>query len=468
MSDQNKPVRIVHLKTSNFLAIGAEGVEITPDHKIVNIVGKNGAGKSSVLRSIFCTLQGKGTLPPVPIHTGAQKSETEINFGDFTATMNISASKGTTITVKSKGVPIRSPMDFLKGNTNEILLDLTGFMDLGKTPEGRRKQRATLARLVNVDTTELDANKDKLFKERTEVNREKEQAEHKLLSFPLDPTAPKEEIKVTELMTSIQANTEDANRKLKIASGKNDQNNKVRENRKSAADSLDEACRLNAYLQNEIAKLEAALLEKQKDKHNSDTVVIGNKLVFETLNEEASKLKDEDLDVINSDLKALNAPLEQRIKDADEANTKFRAAKRRIEIEEDVSAKSFRAQLLTNSIVEIEEEKTKLMAGVKFPIEGLGFNEDGITLDGLPLEQGSTAHQLRVIAAIGFAFEPKIRVALIRDASLFDDETLIKVAEMAERFGGQIWQEKVARMGPDGKPIHDPFTILIEDGAVKE
>ena len=266
MSDQNKPVRIVHLKTSNFLAIGAEGVEITPDHKIVNIVGKNGAGKSSVLRSIFCTLQGKGTLPPVPIHTGAQKSETEINFGDFTATMNISASKGTTITVKSKGVPIRSPMDFLKGNTNEILLDLTGFMDLGKTPEGRRKQRATLARLVNVDTTELDANKDKLFKERTEVNREKEQAEHKLLSFPLDPTAPKEEIKVTELMTSIQANTEDANRKLKIASGKNDQNNKVRENRKSAADSLDEACRLNAYLQNEIAKLEARLAELKKDR----------------------------------------------------------------------------------------------------------------------------------------------------------------------------------------------------------
>ena len=468
MSDQNKPVRIVHLKTSNFLAIGAEGVEITPDHKIVNIVGKNGAGKSSVLRSIFCTLQGKGTLPPVPIHTGAQKSETEINFGDFTATMNISASKGTTITVKSKGVPIRSPMDFLKGNTNEILLDLTGFMDLGKTPEGRRKQRATLARLVNVDTTELDANKDKLFKERTEVNREKEQAEHKLLSFPLDPTAPKEEIKVTELMTSIQANTDESEKKATVARDINSRNDKTRNTLKAIVEDRDDTGADWTDLKLEIESLEKLLQDKRDDFEKLSSVLNSKNEAVLAIVDEVSKLKDEDLDVINSDLKALNAPLEQRIKDADEANTKFRAAKRRIEIEEDVSAKSFRAQLLTNSIVEIEEEKTKLMAGVKFPIEGLGFNEDGITLDGLPLEQGSTAHQLRVIAAIGFAFEPKIRVALIRDASLFDDETLIKVAEMAERFGGQIWQEKVARMGQDGKPIHDPFTILIEDGAVKE
>jgi hypothetical protein len=94
------------------------------------------------------------------------------------------------------------------------------------------------------------------------------------------------------------------------------------------------------------------------------------------------------------------------------------------------------------------------------PVTGLGLSEDGVTLNGLPLDQASAAEQLRVSVAIGIAMNPRLRVLLLRDASLLDRDSLALLADMAKAAGAQVWLERVE---------DDSATaVVIEDGMVKE
>ncbi|TXH49489.1 MAG: hypothetical protein E6Q97_22580 [Desulfurellales bacterium] len=94
------------------------------------------------------------------------------------------------------------------------------------------------------------------------------------------------------------------------------------------------------------------------------------------------------------------------------------------------------------------------------PIPGLGFSESEVTLNGIPLSQSSSAEQLRVGLAIAIAANPNMKVMLIRDGSLLDDDSLRLVEESAKAAGAQVWVEMVGR---DGQ-----CSVVIEDGAVKE
>jgi hypothetical protein len=114
---------------------------------------------------------------------------------------------------------------------------------------------------------------------------------------------------------------------------------------------------------------------------------------------------------------------------------------------------------LTQEIEAIDQKKADAIAAARMPVPGLGFGADGVvTLNGLPLDQASAAERLRVSVAIGLAMNPRLRVLLIRDASLLDRESMRQVAEMAKAAGAQLWVERVE--------VDDQTTVLIEDGQV--
>ncbi len=93
------------------------------------------------------------------------------------------------------------------------------------------------------------------------------------------------------------------------------------------------------------------------------------------------------------------------------------------------------------------------------PVPGLGFSETEVTLNGIPLSQSSSAEQLRVGLAIAIAANPNMKVMLIRDGSLLDEDSLRLVEESAKAAGAQVWIERVSSTG---------CTVVIEDGQVKE
>jgi hypothetical protein len=94
------------------------------------------------------------------------------------------------------------------------------------------------------------------------------------------------------------------------------------------------------------------------------------------------------------------------------------------------------------------------------PIEGLALNEEGVTFNDLPFSQCSSAEQLRISVAMGLALNPKLKVLLIRDGSLLDEESMKALAEQAAAADAQVWLERVGDK--------DKCAVIIEDGAVKE
>lgn len=94
-------MKILELRSENFKRLKA--LEIRPDGSLVTIAGRNGAGKTSVLDSIYAALAGKAAAPAVPIRKGAEQERNEqkaaaieaanlpvpgLAFGDGAVTLN--------------------------------------------------------------------------------------------------------------------------------------------------------------------------------------------------------------------------------------------------------------------------------------------------------------------------------------------------------------------------------------------
>lgn len=147
-----------------------------------------------------------------------------------------------------------------------------------------------------------------------------------------------------------------------------------------------------------------------------------------------------------------------RLRDAEGINAKVRAKKERAAQVEKLAAKENEAKGLTDRIARLDGEKAKALEDARFPVPGLSFTDTGVTLNDLPLEQASAAQQLRVSLAVGLALNPKLKVLLIRDASLLDEESMRLVAKMADEADAQVWLEIVGKGGTG---------VVIEDGAVE-
>ena len=95
----------------------------------------------------------------------------------------------------------------------------------------------------------------------------------------------------------------------------------------------------------------------------------------------------------------------------------------------------------------------------KFPIKGLAFDDTGVTYNGIPFSQCSTAERLRVSLAMAMAMNPKLKVLRIMDGSLLDSQNMAVIQEMVAANDYQCWIERISENAGCG--------IYIEDGEVK-
>ena len=113
---------------------------------------------------------------------------------------------------------------------------------------------------------------------------------------------------------------------------------------------------------------------------------------------------------------------------------------------------------MTFELVRIDKTKAEGLAAARFPIPGLGFEDGGVSYQGVPFKQASSAEQLRVSLAMAIALNPSLRVIRIADGSLLDSDNLTLIESMAREHDFQVWIEMVDDSGERG--------IVIEDGAV--
>lgn len=423
-------MKVIELRAENFMRLRA--VLIRPgDDGVVTIAGANGHGKSSVLTALASAIGGAALCPDVPIRRGEDHAEVTVDLGDLVVTRRWTASGNSTLTVKNKdGFKASSPQNVL-----DKLLGGLAFDPLAFTREKPKDQAETLRKLVGLDFTINDRARQRLFEERTIVNREREQIKGALARM-VEVEAPDEEVSVADLLakqTGLLAQKRDleaAQRAAQVATQKREAAQVILEEAKKDVVKMEKQL---AHARNIVASHEKALIEAEENEDKAGG--------------QCMELPEPDLDGIR-----------KQLAEAEGVNSKVRAKKARQAEAAKLSEKDQEAGRLTSQIEMRDLQKATDIASAHFPIPGLGFNEDGVTMEGLPFGQASTAQQIRASIAIGASLSGKLKVALVRNGNDLDDSSLEMVAKFAVEFGLQLWIERIAGGGESG--------VVIEDGAV--
>lgn len=416
--------RIIKLLAENVKRI--EAIDITPSGALVVIGGENGAGKSSTLDAIEYALHGKGSHPAEPIRNGAKKARVVVETEDYKVIRRFTK-KGTQLVVEGKGGTVyKSPQKLLDKLAGDFCFDPLAFAEMEP-----RAQLVLMKRLVGLDFTETDAKRKGLYDERTAVNREAKNLRAQFEATPPEEGLPDEEISLTDLVDEMERRRE-----------VNRENEEVRGGVTDLLDSLAKIDREVLGYQEQLRELEA----------KAKNISVRRADVAKELEEQAvfaDSLEDLDLEEIKI-----------RGRDAEATNERIRERRRILGLEKQAEDKEAEADEFSARIKAIDNDKEVALGGANFPVEGLGFSEDGITFNGLPLEQASSAERLRISVALGIKLNPDFKVMLIRDGSLLDEKNLRMVAEMAEAAEAQVWLERVSE-GPECQ-------VVIADGRVKE
>ena len=395
-------MKIIELKSSNIKKLKAVELRVDKDKNLVMVTGKNAAGKSSLLDSIWYALGGKKNIPEEPIRKGEEKGEITINLEGYIVVRTFT-DKGSYLKITNKdGSDYSNPQAFLDYIVGNLSFDPLEFSRMDS-----KKQIAELIKITGLDLTSVDEEKRELTQERLFVGREVKslpkiddeivEVSSKFIKENKDMPS------LHDLMTEINV----AERNLDSYERKMERKTKVKE--------------LICGLQQELKSLE--IIETPK-KREGDIIAMKKKL--NTL---------------------------------EETNKKIETAKKTIQDDEDWSLANEKYNGLTSRIKEVEDRKKKKLAEVKMPIEGLGWSEEDVVYNNIPFNQLSGAEQLKVSMAIAMASNPKLKVVLIKDGSLLDQNSLKAIEEMAKEKDWQIWVESVDESGKVG--------IYIEDGEVK-
>lgn len=413
-------MKIIELKSENVKKLHA--VTIRPSDNLVTISGRNGQGKSSVLDSILYGLCGDRSLPDVPIRQGAKRANIKIDLGDIIVEKVIDK-RGSRLTVISADGEIqRSPQRLLDDLVGKISFDPLAF-----ARQKPAQQSSILKQIVGLDSVfeDLDAERAKLYEERTLINRQLKGTQARVTGIPVDVAqADPEERASSDLMQRIDS-AMDHNRSIDVMDEKIDalkaDYKRQQQEIKKLRDALQEA------------EAELIRMEDRGKQHRDTRKKLGGFV-----------------DV---------APLKEQLAQLETHNNRARQAQEWRRLNAEADRYEAKANELTTAINGIDERKHDALANADFPLDGLVFDDDGVIYNGIPLTQASSAEQIRVGVAIAMALNPKLRVARIMDGSLLDDESMQMISEMANEHDFQIWIERIT----DGNA-----TVVIEDGSAIE
>lgn len=464
-------MKIVQLNVENVKRLTA--VSITPDGSVVTIGGLNGAGKSSVLDAIAMALGGQKLVPEEPIHAGQSEAKIEVDLGKFVVTRKFArdvtheadcnskieatsddpalrecsckptfGTPRSSLVIKTKdGAQYASPQKMLDELVGQLTFDPLAFVDMDS-----QRQLETLRKLVGLDFSGINAERKEFYDERTRVNRE-----IGLRDAKLKDTKPHE---------GVPAEPVD----LKVISDEMHQAEVARQAHRDLVKAYD-----SANADQGRAKLRVV---------ESETKMVSiRKRIQELENELAGEVERYDAAVKH--FEALNVEVEDRARQANEAekalpnlddirqrlgevqatNEKVQANKRRAALVEEHIQLVQQAENLTKRIEVIDARKAEMIATAQWPVPGLGLSDSGVTFDGLPFKQASTAAQIRTSVAVGLALNPNFKVLLVKRGNDLDSNSLKAIAEQAAAADAQLWIERVAES-------KDGVSVLIEDGHV--
>lgn len=415
MPKNDKPApayKLVELRAENFRRLKA--VSIKPDRALFNISGRNEQGKSSILDAVAAAIGGKDAFPPAPVRSGQKAAEISLDFGALKLVR----------TIKNRadgGVDHTLSIEFADGNRpkeKQHVLDELRGSPIADDPLAFARMKAKdrfdlIKSLVDYDFDGMAKKRKAAFEDRTAIGRDFERAKVAVQNIDVAPDVPRKVVDVASLVEEHRAAIEHNNGVMARQRKREETSTRVVE------------------IQDQIDALSAELRELQQ---KIDT---------------AAPLPA----MVNVD------DIVRRLNSVEEINETARRAIERDNkvIERDDLSDQYDA--LSRDIDKMDEEKDAAIKKAKLPIKDLSFGDNDIMVDGLPFEVASTARKIRVSTALLMALKPQLRVLLVREGSLLDDEARAALEADAEANGFVVLMETVGEdVGSSG--------VVIEDGMV--
>ena len=458
-------------------------IEITPTGHVVEITGKNGQGKTSVLDSIWWALAGTRTHQPEPINRDHREARIKLDLGELIVEREFKRQPPapgrqderitTRITVQNaKGEDLRSPQTIL-----DKLLGSLSFDPLAFARKDEADQYRILQGVCGIDMEESDRQDEQDYVARRIANRTAKDRRAAAGQIHV-PTPMPERVDLRELVADRQRRekrnvsirrSDDLRAKLERLI---DESQKRAQNATDAVTTgeatitsrteklAQDIQRVRDECERKIAKLttdcsgRVEQLQEQVDK--SAAAAKGFTLGWQASTKELDAMpelpKPETFDDLDEQFEQAEAT--NRI--AEEAERQADTVKR---LNQEAQSAEFASQRLTGEMDERKHGAADAVEKAALPIPGLALEHGRVALHGLPFSQASDADQLRASCAIAMRGDQELRVIRVRDGSLLDEDSMKILAEMAADADYQVWIEMVDSRGEGG--------IVIEDGRVK-
>lgn len=435
MSDkQEKSYHIIGFEAENVKRLKA--VSLSPEGNVIEITGENGNGKSSLLDAIEIALGGADSIPSVPIRRGEDSARIIVTMNGLTVKRTFKAKEdggySTAIVVETdEGFRAQKPQNVLSALIGDLTFDPLAFTRMKSAD-----QLDVLKRFVKGFDFDAEAKgRRDAFEKRTAINRQVKEGKAQVAGINIADDVPSELIDVSALVAELEDvgthNAEIEKRKGNRERVRSDISAKI-----AGADRL---------------KQQAIDLRRQADELDRQAAdLLHDAQAYQDKLDEAGALPDpKDPSEVRAKIDAANA-----------VNEQVRRRKSRDALVDQVTALEERAKQLTADIEASDVRKSDAIAAAKLPVDGIGFDDTGVTLNGLPFSQASSAEQIKAATALCMAANPKLRVILIRDGSLLDKHSFQILAEMAAANEFQVFVEVVESDRANA--------IVIEDGEIKQ
>ena len=419
-ADAPKEYRLVELRADNFMKLKA--VRVSIDGSVLKINGRNEQGKSAVLNAVAAAIGGPKAFPEKPVRKGQDKAEIFLDFGGLKLTRKIWNKDD------GGGVEHSIVLEYADGkrpkDKQSVLNELRGSpiaddpIAFSKLPPAKRYE--LLKQLVpGFDFEDHEQKRQDMFEERTATGRLRDRAQGAADAIQVPADAPLNLVGVQELLAELAAATEHNTTVDKRAA-----------RREEAAEQLEEMRDQYDKMKRELEKLSAAIAEADR--------------MLETAAPLPEKIDVAELQAKMANAETLNAGARKR---AEKLQRQAEADKLVHEYEE-----------ATKAIQAMDDLKAAAIEKAKLPIPELSFGHNDILIDGLPFDQASTARKIRVSTALLMALKPDLRVLLVREGSLLDNEAKAALEADAKSNNFVVLMECVGAGDGSG--------IVIEDGEV--
>lgn len=414
--------KIQTIKIENFKAI--EHLEADFKGCTAIVTGGNNKGKTSFIRGIPDRI--RFVRPEVMVKQGSTKGKGEMTLDSgerFIWEFNTEGQDKLTLITKEGAK--RSVTTELGAQFFPKPFDIDKF--LNSTPKEQSKQ---LQKILGVDFTDIDKRYAEAYQKRTDKNRDAEKFHVKLTEMMEVPKVDFVDI------TKLQAQKEAERTRLNSVYVSNKAaNDKLRSEWQTASNAY------NLASANHTARLTAVAnaidVLNQQGYKGSDVHKFYNSIKDFTQTPPAEPTYTPELPD-DTELKYID----DQILQASKTNAEAQKYKDYVEYKASVEVAKDEATAADEAVKAIEAERQKMIEGVKLP-GGLQFTSDGLTVDGLPLDntQISTSKKYIYALKIGAINLGEVK-SLFFDASYLDNISLKEVMNWAESEGLQLLIER--------------------------